>query len=493
MSALPQEALPQESLPQESSGASGLGALRARFERISLSQRFALTGSAVMLAAAVIVGVWVAGIIERNVVASTAGATALFMDSFIAPLTQELESADTLSIGPVRAIEEALSKESALGRRVVSVKVWKPGGLVAYAEDAELIGRRFPGSEELEEAFAGQVVSELDELEDEESAAERASGLSLLEIYSPIRKAWTGEVIAVVEFYEDATELHEALTRARLQTAAIVAAIALAIGGALFGIVHRASGTIEAQRRALRSRMAEAERMAEQNRRLRVRVERASARVAELNERFLRRISADLHDGPAQLISLAALRLGQIARGPTPEARQAETATVKGALDEALGDIRNLCNGLSLPELAGLALAEVIEKAVAAHERHSGTPVAVAMARELPREVSEALRICVFRFVQEGLNNAFRHAGGIGQEVEAALDGGDLVLSVANAAGPAPAHPGAKGGGLGLTGLRERVESLGGHFSFAGPPGDPAGHAVMTMRIARGAGSDHAP
>lgn len=464
---------------------SGLRRAQSRLERTSLSQRFAATGGVVVTAAAILIGVWVAGIIERSVVASTASATALFMDSFIAPLTQELETADALSIGPIRAIEESLSG-SALGKRVVSVKIWKPGGLVAYAEDAALIGRRFPSSEEVGEAFGGRVVSELDELDDEESKAERSSGLSLLEIYSPVRKAWTGEVIAVVEFYEDATELQAVLRRARLQTAAIVAIIALLIGAALFGIVHRASGTIEEQRRALGSRIAEAERMGEQNRRLRLRVERASARVAELNERFLRRISADLHDGPAQLISLAALRLGGVAKGGTQEARLADMAVVKSALDEAMGDIRNVCGGLSLPDIGDASLADTIGNAASVHERHSGTPVRITAAPDLPDDVSEALKICVFRFVQEGLNNAFRHAGGVGQHVEARLEDDTVVVTVSNAAGSA--LPAQRSGGLGLSGLRERVESLGGSFSFSGPQPGSAGGAVTTMRIERNAG-----
>ncbi|MBE7184234.1 MAG: sensor histidine kinase [Methylobacterium mesophilicum] len=449
---------------------------------MSLSARFALTGSVVMLLAALLIGVWVSGIIERNVVSSTASATALYMDSFIAPLAQELETSDTLSIGPVRAIEEALGG-SALGTRVVSVKIWKPDGLIAYAEDPALTGRRFPVSDELSEALAGRVVSEFDQLDDEESATERAKNLPLLEIYSPVRKAWTGEVIAVVEFYENATDLREALERARWQTGGIVFGVAALIALALFGIVRQASGTIERQREALKERIGQAERFAEQNRRLRHRVERASARGAELNERYLRRISADLHDGPAQLIGLAALRLDGLAKGRDEQARLDDLRVVKGALGEAMGDIRDICTGLSLPEIGSASLAQVIEQAVAAHERRTGTSVALHLSPDLfpdrPDATSEALKICVFRFVQESLNNALRHAGGRGQRVDARRDGGDLVLVAENA--PAGAAPEGRQGGLGLSGLRERVESLGGRFHFSAEPGAPA---RTTMRIA---------
>ena len=137
----------------------GLSGVSDRIRAMSLSARFALTGSIVMLIAGVAIGTGVSRLIESYMVANTASATALFMDGFIAPLAQELETADTLSPGPARAIEEALS-ESALGQRVVSVKIWKPGGLIAYAEDQGQIGKRFPGSDELTRAFGGQLVYE---------------------------------------------------------------------------------------------------------------------------------------------------------------------------------------------------------------------------------------------------------------------------------------------------------------------------------------------
>jgi signal transduction histidine kinase len=441
-----------------------------------------MTAGGVLLVAAVIGGIWVTEIIARSAVASAAGATALFMESIIGPLTQELEVSDTLSIGPIRAIEEVMAT-SALGQRVVSVKIWKPGGLVAYAEDTDLIGRRFTVSPNLERAFAGEIVGELDELDDEESAAERATGLPLLEIYSPIRKPWTGEVIAVGEFYEDARGLHATLRDARVHTFLIVLAMAALLAATLLGIVHRASIVIDQQREALRLRAEEAERVSQQNRMLRLRIERAAGRAAEMNERFLRRISADLHDGPAQLISLAALRLGGLAKAEEPEARRAEQEVVRRALEEAIREIRAICSGLSLPDLEAAPLAGVVAGAVRAHEHYTGTSVALALGA-LPDAVTPAVKICVFRFVQEGLNNAFRHAAGVGQRVEAGLAGAMLTVTVANAPADGAAIP-AEGGGLGLSGLRERVESLGGSFTFEAPPD---GEVRMTMTIGPGAG-----
>jgi signal transduction histidine kinase len=458
--------------------AARLALIRTHLARLTLLQRFALTGGAVMVIAMLVIGSWVTSVISARVVESTAAATALFMDSYIAPLAQELDSQDALSIGPTRALEELLAG-SAFGQRVVSIKIWKPGGLIAYAADPELIGRRFAASESLEGAFQGRVMAELDQLDDPESADEKRSGLPLLEIYSPIRQAWSGRVIAVAEFYEDATSLSQALAAARRQSWAIVAAVTGLVGIALFGIVHQASRVIEEQRSALKARVAETERMSTESRQLRLRAERASSRLTELNERLLRRISADLHDGPAQLVGLAALRLSSLAKTRAAATRERELAVVDQALSEAIREIRNLCNGLSLPDIDGVPIDKTIERVVRAHEMRTGTKVTLDLGVSEP--VPHPVAISAYRFVQEGLNNAYRHGGGLGQTVDAALDRRQLIIRVGNDLAPGEvvkARPDAVRG-LGLAGLRERIESLGGTFRFD----RGAERAEMTMAL----------
>jgi signal transduction histidine kinase len=443
-----------------------LADMRRRIAGLSLSQRFAATGGLVMLAAMIVIGLWVTSRIERNVIDSAAASTALYMDSFIAPLTQELDVSDTLSIGPIRAIEEMLSG-SALGERIVAIKIWKPGGLVAYSDEEEIVGKRFPASPSLQAAFAGQVIAEFDDLDDEENDAERHMGVPLLEIYSPLRLAFSGRVIGVMEFYENASTLETALVKSRAQSWAIVGIVGLAIFGALYGIVHRGSLLIGQQRSALQARIAETQSISEQNRALRQRVERASRRVAELNESTLRRISAELHDGPKQLIGFAALRLDAIGRTDDREARGKDIAIVSDALSEALREIGNLCNDLSVPEIGDMRLSDVVRRVAASHANRTGTDVALDLEDNL-NDVSQAVRICVYRFVQECLNNAFRHAGGVQQAVSLRSTDGQIELSVNNGAGTpaAPASSSSAAGGLGLVGLRERVESLGGRFDF---------------------------
>jgi signal transduction histidine kinase len=452
-----------------------LRAIRDRFTALDLRAQFALAGSAVAVAAMLAIGNWVAARISVDLVEASAAASARYMDSFIAPLAQELSEQDTLSIGPIRAIDELLQTEQLKGR-VVLIKLWKPDGTLAYAQDVSQIGQRFEPGESLGAAFAGATVTEFDRLDDAENAHEAALGMPLLEIYSPVRAAWSGDVIAVAEFYENATALTADIERARLQGWAVTGLVTLVIGLALFGIVHRGGRMIAQQRRALAERLAAMERLAEQNNLLRRRAENASRRVVEINEANLRRVSADLHDGPAQLVGFASMRLAAVRNGRTARTGEALTE-VADALVQAMDEIREISHGLVLPELTRLDLEGTVEKAIGAHEVRSHSTV----ARDLHLkniEAAPALKICAYRFVQEGLNNAWRHAEGGIRHVAGGMREGRLHLAVRNPVAAGQAGSG-NAEGLGLPGLRERVESLGGTLRFA----IDAGEALLAMDI----------
>jgi signal transduction histidine kinase len=78
------------------------------------------------------------------------------------------------------------------------------------------------------------------------------------------------------------------------------------------------------------------------------------------------------------------------------------------------------------------------------------------------------VKTCVYRVAQEGLTNAWRHGGGAGQELELRLDDERLSLTVRDRGpGFAEAEPQGQSegeGGMGLAGLKDRVESLGGRI-----------------------------
>ncbi|NNE85031.1 MAG: sensor histidine kinase, partial [Alphaproteobacteria bacterium] len=337
------------------------------WRRLSLARQFVCMGSVILLAGMIVIGFWVTRQIENGVTHNTATSTALYMDSLIEPLVQPLAKGDTLS-PQVQDDLDNLLQSTSLGRKVVSIKVWKKDGLIAYASNRSLIGQVFPPSDDLQAAWAGEVTAEFDSLDDEEDASERISGMPLLEMYSPIRERSTGRIIAVAEFYESATRLQENLFWANLKSWLVVGAVTILMLGLLSIIVFRGSRTIVRQQNALKLRVSELSTLLEQNEDLRSRVQMASRRTTEINESYLRKVSSDLHDGPTQLLALAALRIDAIKSLVSevvsiPCTAGADLEIVKESVNDALSEIRNLCHGLSLPELESMSPVEVLESA----------------------------------------------------------------------------------------------------------------------------------
>lgn len=436
----------------------------------TLPARFLLAGSAVMLAGALVVGTWVARRIEAGVVENTAIASALYMESFISPLSQDLADSEGLSPPARQALREIFASTS-LGERVVSYRIWKPGGLVVEASDPSLEGRRFTPSPDQRAAWEGRIAASLADLDDAENAGEARLGIALLEVYSPIRALWTGEVIAVAEFYERADDLARELSDARRTGWLVVAGVFLTSGVLLYGIVLAGGRTIERQQEDLARQLAESRRMAEQNRTLRDRVLAAATRSTAQAERVMRRVGLDLHDGVAQHLSLASLRLD----GAVDDPEGAEARTVRSALDAAMCELRAISRGLALPDLEHLGTAEVAARAVDDHRRAFGTDVALALpeAAALPA-LPLAARLSLYRFLQESLSNAHRHAGGAGVEVALAPRGGGIEATVADRGpgfDPDTASALRPDGGQGLIGLRDRAEMLGGHVRIEAGPG----------------------
>lgn len=444
--------------------------LGRRWTGLSLVVQFLIAGGAVLLAAMFLAGYWVTSRIEDGVTRNAATTTALYVDSVIAPILPDMRRGGALSESVKRALDETLD-QGGLGERILLFRLWSRDGTILYSKDASQIGKKLPLTPDLEAAWSGRVVAHFDTVGAGDKRPGKVAGMPIMEIYNPVREPWSGQVVAVSEFCEIAYEFQATLTEARLSSWLFVAGTALAIFGLLWGIVYRGGRTIDDQRQALQERVAELQKLLAQNSALRMRVQGASRRATALNERFLRRIAADLHDGPAQLLALASLRMDSRAiSSPRARAveREAEVGAIKASLDEAMREIRDICNGLVLPQIETANLAEILGLAVATHEQRTGT--AVALSGDVPEfGLASSEKISIFRFVQEALNNAFRHAGGQGQAIKVAAVDGRLVVEVIDE-GAGFDVENVRADRLGLAGLRERVESIGGDFSLASSP-----------------------
>jgi signal transduction histidine kinase len=427
----------------------------------SIERQFLLTHFAIVVIGVVVTGAWIGSQIETSVLDRTASVTTLYVDSVIGPRLQSLANAESLTASEVADLDHLVTG-TALGQGVVVFKIWSPDGHVLYSPDRALIGRQFPLNEEFRKSLAGQVAADLSDLSEPENVRERALWSHLIEVYAPVRRDLDGQLIAVNEFYLLPDQLEAEIADARLRAWLIVGALGALLYLLSAGIVSRGSKTIARQRERLRQQVYELALLHE-------RVLQSASRSTALNEQALRRISADLHDGPAQVLALALLRLDTL-RGPCGDST--DFGVVEDALRDALTEVRAISSGLRLPELEAVSVADVLERAIADHERRSGPPVK-RILEEVPRRAPLAVKIALVRTTQEALSNATRHGGGANVCVHAWGQAGRLWLEVADS-GPGfdpSAVQDVETGHLGLAGMRERAELLGGSFTVRSAPG----------------------
>lgn len=445
------------------------------FRQRRITVQFLLAGGFLVVAATALAGYVLSGIVQRNALQATASATALFMDAMTSSLVQELADRSTLPAAE-RSQLDRLFEDPGFRERFPYLEIWHPDGIVAYSNSPDLIGRSFTLPPGARLALTGQIASTLTDLSASEHTARNWTE-KYLEIYSPLREAETGRVIAIAEIHEDSAKLQGTLSRLRFQSWMIVLSVGVAIMAGLYGVVASGARQIDDQRRRLDLKVAELENASALNQSLRTRIQGASARLSEMNEHFLRRLGAELHDGPAQLVGFAILHLEQLRRETDPQKRRQLADTQEQTLKEAQSEIRDIAKGLLLPDIMELDLQALIARVVAIHEARTGSHVSLERAGTLPN-LSPAAKICAFRFVQEGLHNAFRHGGGVDQRVLIDVVQRSLKVSVLNRA---VANGGGRSaeGGLGLLGMRERVESLGGTLKLEAVGGD----TKLTMEL----------
>lgn len=439
--------------------------------RLTWAQRFMLASVVILVLGMVGIGWWVGMQIESGVIHQSAAYSALYVTSIIEPDVQELATSDSLSPEYQTKIARLL-QETSLGQNITAVKIWNNQGRIVYATDAENIGQTYAIDDDLARALRGWVAAGIDTLDKSENIHDRDRGSRRLSTYSPVRRAGTSQIIGAVEFYQTVAGLDSNIATAQQRSWLIVGAATLMMLLVMGGFVRGISRTIQRQQNELSAQVGQLKELLEQNQELHERVRRAARRTTALNERFLRRISAELHDGPLQDLGLALLRLDHLLPQAEPGAYSFSTdstgagdfQTVSTSVRHALQEIRAISTGMGLPELENVTLGETVLRAIRAHERRTGTSVNLTM-EGLPDSAPLSVKITVYRIIQEGLSNAYRHAGGASQQVEARGDGDQLRVVISDG-GPGfdQAHRKEWDDHLGLAGMRERVESLGGVF-----------------------------
>ena len=197
-----------------------------------------------------------------------------------------------------------------------------------------------------------------------------------------------------------------------------------------------------------------------------------SAQRRELEER--NRIARELHDVVAHSMSVISVQ-ATTAKYRFPELgddAEREFASIAGSSRQALAEMRGLLTLLrSTDEDHGAPLAPqptIAEiPALVAATRRSGLRIALVV-EGVPdaSALAPAVGLTAYRMVQESLSNAMRHAPGAEVSVSVRAGADALEIDVENGAATTSGQHAAPGSGLGLAGVRERVEALGGTVAF---------------------------
>jgi signal transduction histidine kinase len=369
-----------------------------------------------------------------------------YIQGFLTPYAQEAHDDGQLSILK-RTELLRLVGSFASERRFDAIRIRAKDGAVLFASDseAEVLAE---SPEEFLQATRGLILVDI-------HPPTNDSGLHsypTVEIYAPIYDQTTKQLIAVGEIYQDARPL---LTERAEFERTVWGAVGLATLGflAIMFVLAR-------QHRQMVLHLETQREIAVQNQQLHEAADTAWRTSGQVHEALLNHLGAELHDGPIQMLSLLALmKQPDSSAGATPGPSAQEIAR------DVLADLRRISAGLTLPELGHLSVRETLMLAITRHANATGTDVAHDFG-PLPDSADDQRKTCLYRIVQEGLNNAFHHGGGFGQRVTARMENNAIYVAVVNDGNGPPetvtdATP-ARNAGLGVIGLRNRLKVFGG-------------------------------
>jgi signal transduction histidine kinase len=202
-----------------------------------------------------------------------------------------------------------------------------------------------------------------------------------------------------------------------------------------------------------------------------VELARLSARMIEQHEEERRRLSRELHDETAQVFSAVKMELGLLRDGVGP-AQSERLDRALELIDTGIRSIRSVTNDLRPSLLDDLGLLPALRSLVADFGARSDIRVAFTAPGILP-PLSKEAELALFRALQEALSNVRRHAGARNVDVTLAVDRARVKLDVADD-GRGPPEAGLdrleREGHMGLAGMRERINALGGSVRLSGSP-----------------------
>jgi signal transduction histidine kinase len=197
-----------------------------------------------------------------------------------------------------------------------------------------------------------------------------------------------------------------------------------------------------------------------------------SARLVDAQETERRAISRELHDEVGQALGALLVDIGRLSTSLSnehPELR-AQLANLKSVAERTFQSVRNMALLLRPSMLDDLGLVAALEWQAREVSRRSDIEVSV-QADDVPEDLPDEYKICIYRLVQEALNNAVRHSGARNAKVVVEQTENHIVVRVVD---DGHGFDAGRSRGMGILGMEERVKRLGGTLGVESQPGKGA-------------------
>jgi PAS domain S-box-containing protein len=197
-----------------------------------------------------------------------------------------------------------------------------------------------------------------------------------------------------------------------------------------------------------------------------------SRRVIEAQERERSRIAWDLHEDIGQRLALLAIAIEQLKMDPPDQKNETLDrldSVWKQTLD-VLTDVKASAHELHSPRLEYLGIAAVMRSFCEEFGKRKRVEIDFR-SHDLPGFVSPDISLCLFRVLQEALDNAVKHSGARRFEVRLWSRSHRVSLTVSDSGVGFELETAAKSRGPGLTLMEERVKLLNGTLSIESRPG----------------------
>jgi signal transduction histidine kinase len=186
---------------------------------------------------------------------------------------------------------------------------------------------------------------------------------------------------------------------------------------------------------------------------------------AQENER--RALARELHDEIGQSLSAILMETESAECADRPAALREHLGSIKSLAEKTVNEVRDLALLLRPSMLDDLGLAPALNWHARETSKRTGLNV-VVFADESIDSLPEEHRTCIYRLVQEAVNNAVRHANARTVEVSVRKERQQVNVTVQD---DGPGFDTRFMRGLGLLGMEERVRRLGGRLKISSKPG----------------------